>query len=204
MQKNSNFYLFVQLLLAILMCACNRPLDGNAKNNIMENDTDSISFLYDSTNYEHCFDSLELSNLFSEKYNNGRNYRNILDSFYSIYLNNGKLKAVELEEIMPRTKREFKIYYNRYCSENIIPKRQSYLHYADSLIGIYSYRDSSNLLYFYLNMYRLLDNNYMDEGYLEDFFYGVDFATEKNEKKFKCFYYSLDKKQRETFSSFMW
>lgn len=137
------------------------------------------------------------------------NYKHILDSFSLIYNNNNKLEIEEIETIMPKTRREYNIYYKMYCSKNHNLQKQPFLHYADSLIGCYAYRDSLNCFYIRLNMFYMLGNDDIynlidDDYYRENLFYDVDFSTERNQLKFKKLYYSFDRKMQKEFECFLW
>lgn len=162
------------------------------------NETDS----YAPQDYE--YDSIGISFFVNADSIGRMNYKHILDSFSLIYNNNNKLEIEEIETIMPKTRREYNIYYKMYCSENHNLQKQPFLHYADSLIGCYAYRDSLNCFYIRLNMFYMIDNDIMNERYIEDLFYGVDFATEDNQLKFKKLYYSFDKEMQKIFNEFLW
>lgn len=219
MYKNiygNHIVVIVGVLFFMVSCNNQKELSssGNESFHAFGRDTFGSSYYSchytDTNNYE--YDSLGIS-FFKKNNDEGRkNYKYILDSFSNSYGIKSALSVDELEEIMPKTRHEYAVYYKAFCKEKACHQKQEFLHHADSLIGVYGYKDSHNCFYILLNMFDMRDfiaydvclqKLYSDE-YFENLFYAVDFATENNQKKFKKLFFSFDKKLRNEFECFYW
>ncbi len=211
------YKLFLLLFFIVVFSSCsNRPesssIDKDVKvvsdSNYLGYDSlikKDAKFVYDSNYFG--YDSLGMSFLLNNDGEGRKNYKSILDSFSKNYFYSGTLNIDDLEIIMPKTRNEYAIYYKAYWDEE--KQKQKFLHYADSLILEYGYRDSQNCFYILFNMFDMKDFIYDDDryhlevfykdSYFEDLLYAVDFATEDNQMKFKKLYYSFDNERQKKY-----
>lgn len=109
----------------------------------------------------------------------------------------------DLEEVIPQTPKEFAVFYDSVSKETTLHRLERPYHIADSLIALYAFRDSGEFFIRYLNMYYISDIDNSDEVYMENLFYGVDFAIDANYTKFIKIFDSMSNAQKEIFSEFV-
>ena len=109
----------------------------------------------------------------------------------------------DLEEVIPQTSNEFAIFYDSMSKETSPNAQRAPFHHADSLIAILAFRDSGEFFIRYLNMFYIADIDNSSEEYMENLFYGVDFAIDANYSKFIEMFNSMNDIQKECFSIFV-
>lgn len=127
-----------------------------------------------------------------------RNYGTILGSIV-----HHDIPIHDLKEVIPQTPTEFAVFYDSISKELYSNSQRKPFHYADSLIALFAFRDSSDFFIRFLNMYYIADIDNSSEEYMENLFYEVDFAIEANYTKFIKIFNSMSKYQKECFSSFV-
>ncbi len=133
--------------------------------------------------------------------NETRNYKTVLDIIMQQDIS--LIPSNKLEEVIPRTSKEFAIFYDLFSKETSPSRIERPYHIADSLIALYAFRDSGDFFIRYLNMYYISDIDNSDEVYMENLFYGVDFAIDANYTEFIRIFNSMSNAQKECFSSFV-
>lgn len=127
-----------------------------------------------------------------------RDYKLILDSFVDKYSLDSNLTISEVEILMPTTKTEFHIYYEKYTFEDSLGT----LHYATKELYNLACKDSSNCFYILLNMYRIENFESVNEDYLTRQFISIEDAIFLNHEKFKNLYSSFDNDLQKQYRDF--
>mgnify|MGYP007070244071 CR=1 FL=1 len=134
------------------------------------------------------------------------------ERFYSLmiaelidkYQKSGSLQAVDIENIIPKTKSEFSTYYKGYQNEKEVMGRETFYHYCDSLSSLYAIRDSLNVFYAYLNLYQIMDCQIANESYCTNVFNKIEDAIYANKQKFDKLYQSFDEGLKNKYACFKW
>lgn len=131
-------------------------------------------------------------------------YDLILQKKKTDFQNFGLLHAADIECIIPRTESEFSLFYNGYKNEKESKGCGLFYHYCDSLFSLYANRDSLNIFYVYLNMYRVMNLQVADETYCTNIFNRIEDAIYINKKKYDELYQAFDDSLKKTYSCFNW
>jgi len=93
-----------------------------------------------------------------------------------------------IEEIIPNSKSEFEEFYSYYLDINTRKQFES----LDEIIGNNAYKQKLSIFELYLRMAQYIDGKTVDEEYLRNYYYDLDFIIDKNTRDFCKLYSELD------------
>lgn len=116
---------------------------------------------------------------------------NELESLRGFYIDS-------IENLVPISEEEFKILYAFFANPDTELQYQKF----DSIIVSNAFQNRNNFLLLYLNMAEFIDSETVNNIYLENYYYNLDFIIENNSEKFCELFYSLPENKKNNLKDF--